>query len=167
MHDEYIEEMVTYRFLLVFLLVSFSPFLNFHLLLDFPIGFLPHIFRFVTTFDNVSSYILITVQVLWYSDYGGETNVSLNCSRFCRPIVHPRMNEWMNEWRNYFFNFWKCEAHGRMILTGENQMTQRKTCSSATLSTINPTGLTWVQTWAAVVRGQWLTAWAMAWPQSM
>jgi hypothetical protein len=27
----------------------------------------------------------------WYSDYGGETDVSLNCGLFYGPIVHPQM----------------------------------------------------------------------------
>jgi hypothetical protein len=31
------------------------------------------------------------------------------------------------------------ESNGGMILTGENQRTLRRTCSSATLSTTNPT----------------------------
>jgi hypothetical protein len=31
------------------------------------------------------------------------------------------------------------ESHGGMILRGESQRTQRGTCPSATLSTINPT----------------------------
>jgi hypothetical protein len=31
------------------------------------------------------------------------------------------------------------ESHGGNILTGENRRTGRKTCPSATLSTINPT----------------------------
>jgi hypothetical protein len=33
--------------------------------------------------------------VLWYSDYGGGTDVSLDCGRFHGPIVRPRMR--MNE----------------------------------------------------------------------
>jgi hypothetical protein len=27
-----------------------------------------------------------------------------------------------------------------------------------------PHGLPWVRTWVSMVRSQWLTAWAMAWP---
>jgi hypothetical protein len=71
-----------------------------------------------------------------YSDYGGGTDVSLNC-RFYGPIVRLRMRmiEWKGEWmseRTIVLNFRKCGAHGGMILTGENR--------SATLSTTNPTG---------------------------
>jgi hypothetical protein len=65
---------------------------------------------------------------------------------------------------NYSFNFWKCGAHGGMILTGENRRTRRKTCPSATLSTTNLTGVTWARTQAAAVRGRRLTPWAMARP---
>jgi hypothetical protein len=32
-----------------------------------------------------------TTIYLWYSDYGGETDVSLNCGRFYGPFVRPRM----------------------------------------------------------------------------
>jgi hypothetical protein len=94
--------------------------------------------------------------VLWYSDYGDETDVSLNCGRFYGPIVRPRMrmNEWMNEmdeWKNYFFYFRTRGSHGEMILTGENRNTRRKNCPSATLSTTNTTGLTRARTRAAAV----------------
>jgi hypothetical protein len=44
-----------------------------------------------------------------------------------------------------------------MKLTGENRSTRRKTCPSATWSITNPTR-------ASAVRGRWLTAWAVAWP---
>jgi hypothetical protein len=44
-----------------------------------------------------------------------------------------------------------------MILRGENQITRRKICPSATLSTTNPTGLTWARTQATSVRGRRLT----------
>jgi hypothetical protein len=39
------------------------------------------------------------------SDYGGETDVSLDCGRFYGPFVRPRMrmSEGANEWMNYFF----------------------------------------------------------------
>jgi hypothetical protein len=30
-------------------------------------------------------------EIFWYCDYGGETDISLNCSHFYRPIVHPQM----------------------------------------------------------------------------
>jgi hypothetical protein len=35
----------------------------------------------------------------WYSGYGGETDVSLNCGRFYGPSVRPkmRMSEGVNE----------------------------------------------------------------------
>jgi hypothetical protein len=32
-----------------------------------------------------------TEKVFWYSGYGGETDVSLNCGLFYGPIVRPRM----------------------------------------------------------------------------
>jgi hypothetical protein len=76
------------------------------------------------------------------------------------------MSEGVNE-RIIFLNFRKSGAHGGMILTGENQRTRRKACPSATLSTTNPTGLTWVRTQAATVRGRRLTVLAMAWPNTM
>jgi hypothetical protein len=38
---------------------------------------------------------VIVYMQLWYSNYGGETDVSLNCGRFYGPLVHPRMR--MNE----------------------------------------------------------------------
>jgi hypothetical protein len=37
------------------------------------------------------------------------------------------------------------ESHDKMILTGENQRTRRKSCPSATFSTTNPT---WIDTGA-------------------
>jgi hypothetical protein len=43
----------------------------------------------------------IKMGCILYSDYGGETDVSLNCGRFCGPIVRPRRR--MNELKNYFF----------------------------------------------------------------
>jgi hypothetical protein len=75
------------------------------------------------------------------------------------------VRRWTNE-RTFFFNFRKCGVRSGMILTGENLRTRRKTCPSATLSTINPTGLTRARTRAAAVRGRRLTAWAMAQPDS-
>jgi hypothetical protein len=54
------------------------------------------------------------------------------------------------------------KSDGGMILTGKNRRNRRKTCPSATLSTINPHGLTRAWTWARAVRGRRLTAWAMA-----
>jgi hypothetical protein len=48
------------------------------------------------------------------SDYGGETDVSLNCGRFYGGYSSPEENEWgMGEWTNertIFFNFRKCGA---------------------------------------------------------
>jgi hypothetical protein len=76
------------------------------------------------------------------------------------------MNEWMNKWMNFFFNFRKSGAYVGMILTGENRRTRRKTCPIATLSTTDPTGLTWARTRAAAVRGRRLTAWPIARPRS-
>jgi hypothetical protein len=102
------------------------------------------------------SAIVLHGTVFWYSDYGGETDVSLNCGRFYGPTVPPRMR--MNERKNYSCNFRKCGTHGGMILTGEKRRTRRKTCPSATLSTINPTGLTWTRSQAAAVTGRRLTA---------
>jgi hypothetical protein len=43
-----------------------------------------------------------------------------------RPIIHPPGDKWI--WSN-----------GGMIVTGEHQRTQRKTCPTATLTTANPT----------------------------
>jgi hypothetical protein len=105
----------------------------------------------------------------WYSGHGGETDVSLDRGRFFGPFVRPRMRmrEGVNEWINFFFNFWKSGAHSGMILTGENRRTRRKTCPSATLSTTNPTGLTWARTQAAAVRGRRLTAWVVARPREV
>jgi hypothetical protein len=47
--------------------------------------------------------------LFWCSDYGGETDVSLNCCRFYGPIVRPRMrmNDCMMSERTIFFNFRK------------------------------------------------------------
>jgi hypothetical protein len=87
----------------------------------------------------LSRIFLIRPRMFWYSDYGGKTDVSLNCGRFYGPTVRPRMR--MNE-RTIFFNFRKCGAHCGMILTGENRRTRGKTRPNATLSTTDPTGLT-------------------------
>jgi hypothetical protein len=107
--------------------------------------------------------------VFWYSDYGGESDVSLNCGSFYGPTVRPqmRMSEWANEWMNewtFFFNFRKSGSHGGMILTGENRTTRRKACPNGTLSTTNLTGLTWARNQAVAVRGRRLTTWTMARP---
>jgi hypothetical protein len=64
-----------------------------------------------------------------------------------RPFVPKMIHEWI----------W---SSGVMTLTGENRRTRRKTCPSATISTTNPTGLTWAQTRADAVSGRRLTAWA-------
>jgi hypothetical protein len=61
-------------------------------------------------------------EFFWYFDYGGETDVSLNCGRFYGSVVRPRMRmsegmKWINE-RTIFFNFRKFGAHGGIILTG-------------------------------------------------
>jgi hypothetical protein len=47
------------------------------------------------TFRSSNNQVL----VFWYSDYGAETDVSLNCGHFYGPIVRPRvrMNE-ISEW---------------------------------------------------------------------
>jgi hypothetical protein len=107
-----------------------------------------------------------TPHLFWYSGYGGQTDVSLDCGCFYGSIVRPQMSmsEGVNKWKNYFFNFRKRGANGGMILTGENRRTLRKTCLSATLSTTNPTGLTGVRTQAVAVTGRRLTAWAMERP---
>jgi hypothetical protein len=43
--------------------------------------------------------ILDTIDVLWYSGYGDETDVSLDCDRFYEPFVCPwmRMSDGVNE----------------------------------------------------------------------
>jgi hypothetical protein len=64
------------------------------------------------------------------------------------PLSVPQM---IHEW---------IRSNSGMILKGENRRTQIKTCISATLSTTNPTGLTW----ASAMKSQWLTTWPMAWP---
>jgi hypothetical protein len=110
--------------------------------------------------------------IFWYSDYGGETDVSLNCGHFYGPIVHPhtRMNKWMGEWmkwmseRNFFFLIFGNVDTTVEWYWRENRRTRRKTCPSATLSTANPTGLTQVWTRAATVKGRRQTAWATAQP---
>jgi hypothetical protein len=88
---------------------------------------------------------LARVLLFWYSGYGGETHVSLDCSRFYGPIGRPRMkmNEWMNGWineRTIFLIF------GNVEPTVEWR-TRRETRPSDTLSTTNPTGLAraWTQ----------------------
>jgi hypothetical protein len=52
-----------------------------------------------------SPYVLIYVAkcttvlyIFWYSDYGGDTDVSLDCGRFYGPFVRPqmRMSEGVN-----------------------------------------------------------------------
>jgi hypothetical protein len=92
----------------------------------------------------------------WYSDYGGESDVSLNCGRFYGHFVRPRMNKWvnrrMNEENNFFLIFRYVEPTVEWYWHGKNRTTRRKTCPSATLSTTNPTGLTWARTRVAAVR---------------
>jgi hypothetical protein len=51
-----------------------------------------------------------------------------------------------------------------MKFTGKNRSTRGKTCPNATLSTTIPHGLNGDRTRASAVRGQLLTAWAMARP---
>jgi hypothetical protein len=60
------------------------------------------------------TYPIHITLLFWYSGYGGETHVSLNCDRFYGPIVRLRMrmnkgvNECMKE-RTIFFIFGNVE----------------------------------------------------------
>ena len=62
------------------------------------------------------------------------------------------------------FPFWW--NTGGLKLTGENRSTRRKTCPSATLSTINPTWTDPGSNPASAVRGRRLTTWARARPST-
>jgi hypothetical protein len=44
-------------------------------------------------------YLVICQILFWYSGYGGETDISLNCGRFYGTFVRPRMrmSEGVNE----------------------------------------------------------------------
>jgi hypothetical protein len=107
--------------------------------------------------------MLYKLNRFWYSDYGVQTVVSLNCGRFYGSFVRPRMRwmcERMNEWkwvseRTISFlisEMWSLRWN--MMLKGEIRRTWRETCLSATLSTANPTKWTRARTRAAAVRGR-------------
>jgi hypothetical protein len=71
---------------------------------------------------------------------------------------------WMNEWMNCFFLiFGNVDPTLKWYRQGKTEKL-RKNYPSATLSTTNPTGLTWERTRTAAVRGRRLTVWAMARP---
>jgi hypothetical protein len=50
---------------------------------------------------NLMEYInyYCMLMMFWYSGYGGETDISLNCDRFYGPFLQPqmRMSEGVNE----------------------------------------------------------------------
>jgi hypothetical protein len=69
-----------------------------------------------------------------YSGYGGETDVSLACSRFYGPFVRPRMRmsedgwRWVNEWMNIFFLiFGKLEPTVEWYWQGKTEDLREKT----------------------------------------
>jgi hypothetical protein len=80
--------------------------------------------------------------IFWYSDYEGETDVSLNCGRFYGPVVRPRMrmNEWMGEWMSErtVFLFLEMRSPRWNDIDSEKNLSQ---CQ-------------WVRTQAAAVRGR-------------
>jgi hypothetical protein len=47
---------------------------------------------------NATRYLPFEAEahLFWYSDYGGEADVSLDCGRFYRPFICPQM-KWMKE----------------------------------------------------------------------
>jgi hypothetical protein len=75
--------------------------------------------------------------------------MSLNCSH--QRALSPRFHV-------------SVENHSRMILTGENRRTRRKSCPSATFSTTNPTWTAPTRSRFSAVRGRRLTAWDMTRP---
>jgi hypothetical protein len=103
--------------------------------------------------QSMGGVLYILVLWLWGWDWR-LTRLRPLLRAFCpSPDEDEWRGEWMNEWiKELFFNFRKSGAHGRMILTGENRRTRRKTCPSTTFSTINSTGFTWSRTQAAAVR---------------
>lgn len=54
---------------------------------------------------------------------------------------------------------WDSMGSGRMILTGENLSTRRKTCHHFSLSTVEPHGLTCYRTPASIMRRWRLSVW--------
>jgi hypothetical protein len=90
----------------------------------------------IFTSTPLYAYIGSAFLLLWW----GET-MSLGTGSLTAPLSIPQM---IHEW------IW---SSGEMILTGENRRTRRKTCPSATLSTINPT---WTDLWAnSGLHGDW------------
>jgi hypothetical protein len=72
------------------------------------------------------------------------------------PIVHPPDDTWVN-----------MEQRWNYTDRGKPKNSEKKSLTSATLSTTNTNGLTWAQTRDVAVRRRRLTAWAMARPWNL
>jgi hypothetical protein len=111
---------------------------------------------FIYLFIWVNFWITLVRTMIFFVTKGPRTTA-------LRLFVQPQWRWW--GWTVFFFQFLQWMEHQWKEIDRGKPTTRRKTCPSATLSTTN---LTW--TWPgieprdSVVRGQRLTAWAMARP---